>query len=125
MSEHKHTPGPWTAKPFGLVAAENFSKPYRLESVCETPLAWIDNQLAAYNCSHETAKWLSEWRERAAANARLIAAAPDLLEACEDALSRLSEFCGTDCECDNTHEANGTKCGLCSIRAAIAKAVGD
>jgi hypothetical protein len=44
---------------------------------------------------------------------------PSLLDASRDALSRLEEFCGTDCECDNTHQQNGTVCGLCLLRNAI------
>lgn len=45
----------------------------------------------------------------------------ELLEALKDARSRLQEFIGADCECDNTHEQNGTTCALCSYNAAIAK----
>ncbi len=37
-----------------------------------------------------------------------------------DATSRLEGFMGTDCECDNTHEQNGTTCALCEYRAEIA-----
>lgn len=58
------------------------------------------------------------------ANARLIAAAPDLLACLKDAIGRLEEWIGTDCECDNTHEQNGTTCCLCQYRAAIARAKG-
>ena len=36
-----------------------------------------------------------------------------LREALRDAISRLKEFIGSDCECDNTHKQNGTKCCLC------------
>ena len=59
------------------------------------------------------------------ANARLISAAPELLVSLKDALSRLEEWIGTDCECDNTHEQNGTTCCLCQYRTAIAKATGN
>src|ERR1039457_4862902 len=52
--------------------------------------------------------------------AYLIAAAPALLEALQDALARLESFIGSDCECDNTHEQNHTVCCLCEYRAAIA-----
>ena len=45
-----------------------------------------------------------------------------LLAASKDALSRLEDWIGSDCECDNTHEANGTKCCLCELREAISEA---
>lgn len=48
----------------------------------------------------------------------------DLLAALQDAVSRLEEWIGVDCECDNTHTANGTRCCLCQYRAAIARASG-
>lgn len=36
-----------------------------------------------------------------------------------DARDRLIEYIGTECECDNTHEANNTKCCLCQYKEAI------
>lgn len=35
------------------------------------------------------------------------------------AIAALETLIGSDCECDNTHEANGTSCCLCQYRAAI------
>ena len=59
-------------------------------------------------------------RQPAEANARLIAAAPDLLEA----LQGIMEIIPDDCECDNTHENNNTICRFCWARKAIEKAKG-
>lgn len=36
-----------------------------------------------------------------------------------DARNRLIEWIGTDCECDNTHEAVSTTCCLCEYAAAL------
>ena len=47
---------------------------------------------------------------------------PELLAALADAHDRLVGFIGTDCECDNTHEANNTTCCLCQYNAVIAAA---
>lgn len=60
-------------------------------------------------------------RERA----KLIAESPELLACLEDAVSRLEGFIGSDCECDNTHTANDTKCCLCQYREVILKAKGS
>jgi hypothetical protein len=48
--------------------------------------------------------------------------AAELVELLADAADRLAEFIGSDCECDNTHEANDTVCCLCQYRDAIANA---
>ena len=52
------------------------------------------------------------------ANARLIAAAPDLLAACIAALPALSAHADTGCDCPDTEAAK-------MLRAGIAKAKGD
>lgn len=41
------------------------------------------------------------------------------VELLKDARDRLVGFIGSDCECDNTHEQNGTKCCLCEYLDAI------
>ena len=65
--EHKHTPGPWESMPvdagihrFGIICAND-------------PLGTSANDIAAV--------WLRGGQQKTEANARLIAAAPDLLEA--------------------------------------------
>lgn len=60
-----------------------------------------------------------EWARN---NTTVMAAARELLEALQDATSRLEEWIGSDCECDNTHKQNNTVCCLCEYRQAIAKA---
>ena len=42
-----------------------------------------------------------------------------LEEALKDALSRLEEWTGTDCECDSTHEQNRVQCCLCEYRELL------
>ena len=44
---------------------------------------------------------------------------PKLVEMLQDALLRLGDWIGSDCECDNTHEANDTRCCLCEYRALL------
>src|SRR5215207_8935797 len=102
MNEHKHTPGPWPAYLPNLMRA-SWEEPKG-----DTPVVKAgDVQIArlAYAASTD--------RETRNANARLIAAAPTLLEA-------LREFvCSYDKE-------NGTALHLAydGARAAIAKAEG-
>lgn len=67
------------------------------------------------NCSFGIAEGISPPFEEAMANARLIAAAPDLLAACEAALSYLGEYD----EPRHPRAALSIKC-----RAAISKATG-
>ncbi len=77
MSDCRHTPGPWFSLP--LTEDENNAVVYRLQknqygqtiAACEINM----NQPGEVN-----------------ANAQLIAAAPDLLEACEEALSKMNEY---------------------------------
>ena len=55
-------------------------------------------------------------------NANLSETDSNLLALLIDATTRLGDFMGTDCECDNTHAANNTECCLCQYRKAIVKA---
>lgn len=121
----KHTPGPWV---FEELAAKD-GDGYVLTT--EGNRVEIAHHGGAYSMGLPRAEVL--------ANAHLIAAAPvtaaerdhlrtintELLAALEDATSRLEGFIGADCECDNTHAANGVVCCLCEYRAAIAKAKGE
>ena len=87
----KHTPGPW-----GCIDTSNHAHDYRLTKPDGSTLPL-----------HVEANDHSEQR----ANARLIAAAPDLLEALEDAVS--------------TQPADSPIKWVLRARAAIAKATGE
>lgn len=89
--EVKHTPGPW------VVTRGGQSEPFSIEA------------------STRTVALVKSCRNEADANARLIAAAPDLLAACEAMLAH--RFCfATQKEAES---------GFAQARAAIAKARGQ
>lgn len=96
----KHTPGPWSAEPDAIggdtavVEALSKDRRYVRREICHVLLDDSDQKS----------------RNLDKANLLLIAAAPDLLAACENALEWLA--------CDEPEEA------IVVIRAAIAKAVG-
>ena len=94
----KHTPGPWRVSGLVTKAFHVLNKGgYLIASV---------SRASAYPKAHIH-------------NARLNAAAPELMEALQDAISRLEGFIGSDCECDNTHANNNTQCCLCGYRAIL------
>jgi hypothetical protein len=80
MSNPTHTPGPWLAGGQGLAwtmagkANAHLRAIYSLGQVTEVALVWLDN-------------------DRSEANARLIAAAPELLAAATQAQKILRAFC--------------------------------
>ncbi len=78
-----HTPGPWSVDEQGVITA---SGPDILETICTTPLMFIIGRIASGETTPGTLAWLGRWEARARANARLIQAAPDLLEALRDML---------------------------------------
>lgn len=90
MSDAKHTRGPWGVKPVGYGVS------------IEPDLAWV-----GYGSAHD--------KDIHDANARLIAAAPELLEALE-----LADECGQATGADSSYPEAWE-----SIRAAIAKAKGE
>jgi hypothetical protein len=98
MSESKHTPGPWNAEPMTGRGA------------------WVkgsSGEWAALSCG--------DTDTTAEANARLIAAAPELLEALNKIISRHSELvCSGDCGFWDVEDEEKMKLA----RSAIAKAEG-
>ena len=53
------------------------------------------------------------------ANRRLEEWGQDPADTLAEAVSRLTLLIGSECECDNTHHANGTSCCLCWYQAAL------
>ena len=98
MTELKHTPGPWKATRRGIMALNPMTGRYSLV-VCQPNWRGVEPDDV----------WLDTPRE---ANARLIAAAPDLLEACK-----------AFCRKVEAGEAKSTR-SYAQMKAAIAKAEG-
>ena len=106
MTQEKHTPGPWQVfgRMTGRVVSEN--GPGMVE-ICETG-DFRDAELVPFNA----ARWN--------ADARLIAAAPDMLEALQAAQSMHQRYC------DRVGASDGWARTLKSqIDAAITKATGE
>ena len=97
MSSYKHAPGPWYYDDGIAFIFWTAPSEYRRSVVCHIPSP-------TYNDDKGRSYW--------PANARLIAAAPDLLEALRNMLSKCG--CGTALGCEVCNAA----------RAAIAKAEG-
>jgi len=98
VSETKHTPGKWFQTPDG----------FRVFS--ENPIDALDITIIAY-----TAHNVKERTEEARANARLIAAAPDLLVALEAVTSQLRRHF------DQEFVLDGDEAAVIQAKAALAK----
>lgn len=107
MSNVKHTPGPW-------LTARN---------ECH-----IGGIATIHHCINND--WVEVWSDKwfegdglteevMEANARLIAAAPDLLEALQECVSMLEQFCFSDANCEGAVTAQVNE-----ARNAIRKATG-
>lgn len=97
----KHTPGPWqTFEP-------------DMEHPSRARVGALDGQVDIYNAP------LTRETE---ANARLIAAAPDLLEACKDAVVDITDFADPNGEFEFTPE--GARSLINRLNRAIARAEG-
>lgn len=110
MSEHKHTPGPWhwnsdndlwSEKNGEVIRASDDGKPYGMH------MAEIEHHY------DEAVK---------SANKNLIAAAPELLQGCEIALSYIEAVCFNTP--NPKKQKNYADCAAI-LRAAIGKATGD
>lgn len=96
----RHTPGPWLLELLSL-PSQNFDYGIRATSDC----------VSGYVCFVNT-RWVhGDQQAQQRANARLISAAPELLESCERALA--------------AWEGTGPAIILDELRAAIAKATGE
>jgi len=85
VEKTKHTPGPWTLSARPTYQSEN-DKAFWFRDVVNEPR------------TVRIARVSGVGEDRAMANARLIAAAPDLLEACEVLLKAAPELWGDDIE---------------------------
>ena len=97
MKTTKHTPGPWSTEYDGSIV--------------------MNRQIVSGPIAPESAD-----REEHAANAALIAAAPDLLAACKEAIAELTNARGGYPSWNAT--PGRVQCALNLLRAAIARAEG-
>ena len=111
MTQEKHTPGPWTVQmqdkwPFGISIEPDIMQMRRV--AYSTSHKSLDDVRAAVGFDHNQRDDISAMVAEQEANARLIAAAPDMLEALHLALPYVRN--------DNTASV---------MRAAIARATGE
>ena len=114
----QHTPGPW-----GMETKRTSC------GVCHQigpwPHKWRAGE-AMSACIYDDYPSPPEGTDTMLANARLIAAAPDLLEALKYYADTFCEgFCGDLPQAGTYHPDMDDKCGGCKARAAIAKARGQ
>lgn len=103
MSKSKHTPGPW-------YASINEGQAYRISQQPTGGTFWIAETFAGVMGNEEEA------------NANLIAAAPDLLDACVEALDRLRHVASVEPQLNGYGARRET---IQQLTAAIAKAKGQ
>jgi hypothetical protein len=102
----EHTPGPWEA-----------GKAYAQDKNSWYAVVFSPAKNGRYH-SPRAAEALGIDKAEAEANARLIAAAPDLLEVAQ----RWADINEGRCDCDLYDTKKGELCPECATRAAIAKA---
>lgn len=83
MKTEKHTPGPWDTEPFPYGFTVSLD-PLNAMRIYSTDPGTENEFTVGYSVDND--------RQTRTANARLIAAAPDLLEACETAYHTLCEM---------------------------------
>lgn len=105
MSAHKHTPGPWSIKGASLNECKVL--------IPASKSGWPDDMqpIGAYGADR-----LSE------ANARLIAAAPELLSAAQNALQNLKRNLASQASCGLPHMGDDEHEAIRLLEAAITKA---
>ena len=111
MSKGTHTPGPWVADGNGVILGGEYAG----TSICETYKA---HWLASFGRNGKEA-YAALVRD-AEANAQLIAAAPELLEACRERL-----LCDEMYEQGTSEWHQSVDCADAMMHAAIAKATGN
>lgn len=113
---HNHTPGPWTIR--GSVHPVGNDEDGIHDLYCADVIPPHDERWRGTVCGIQSADHIDGIsKEEAEANARLIAAAPDLLQALLDALPFVE-----DAESDPCFKKGFVKKRVKAIRAAIAKA---
>lgn len=117
MSEH--TPGPWTFDGEEGIVKEGVVTPYHGIVTTEQRIAAI---YVANDFDFPSSEAEEDFQEEAIANARLIAAAPDLLAACKTALRYLTVQIPYSPSEQGDSDFVPT---VQALRAAIAKAKGD
>lgn len=116
MSAFKGTPGPWQ------ISTENQTIIKQDMSLIGLPNGGV---LIGSACGHESSGFFPT-TDQAAANARLIAAAPELLEACQTALAFVAGWAGVyqhDHGLPDFHPRH--KEAIEQVKYAIAKATGE
>lgn len=116
QQQTKHTPGPWRVMPCPQHAGKHAFHDSR----------WIATADAEVEYGHDPRSWgltagalICEMRDGPAANARLIAASPDLLEALRGLLSRSSQL-----DQSASHDGLQNCQAIKNARIAIEKAEG-
>jgi len=114
MAESKHTPGPWEADDDMVIAPGQPKRRFGSDRQFSGP--FIVTQCGLYT---------SPDRETVLANARLIAAAPELLKACKSAWEWLMDIAQHNEAAHAAFVATRDNRDINVIRAAIAKAEGE
>lgn len=124
MSGPKHTPGPWGYVPSNANHGPYVTNEWGAGDICDCYTMSKPSELAV--CNGGTSEPIHFQHEEADANARLIAAAPDLLEALRDAQKALALIVEPDAIKQSTviNAFAQTMAAEVKARAAIAKAEG-